>query len=258
MSNNINNEKKYYVYIHTNLINNKKYIGITSCEPEERWKNGNGYKHNEHFNNAIKKYGWDNFKHEVILENETFEYACKIERCLIKHYHSNDQRYGYNLTSGGEQTSGVVMSDESKRKMSVSQKKRLSNPINHPRYGINLSEETKKKISDSHKGKVVPEDIRQKMSKNRTGTKNGRAKRPVFCPELNELFWGAKEAEEKYGFDSATITKVCRGTNKHCGRHPITNELLTWEYVNQYIAIKCIISVLNQTIIKEVNKNECA
>ena len=36
--------KKWCVYIHTNKINNKAYIGITSRKPEERWgNNGNHY-----------------------------------------------------------------------------------------------------------------------------------------------------------------------------------------------------------------------
>ena len=256
MGSNTIDKKEYYIYIHTNLINNKKYIGITSFEPEQRWKNGNGYKHNVHFNNAIQKYGWDNFRHEIVLKNETFDYACKVERCLIKHYKSNDPNFGYNLTSGGEKSSGVIMSDESKRKMSNAQKKRFSNPENHPRYGVVLSEKTKEKISNGHKGLKVSQDTRKKMSNGKTGTKNGRAKKPVYCPELNELFWGAKAVEEKYGFNRSDIAAVCKGKHKHCGKHPITNELLTWKYVDKSNIITYIVDILNHMIVKEENYNE--
>lgn len=60
-----NEIKNYCVYKHTSP-SNKVYIGITSQEPERRWKNGNGYKKNLYFTKAIKKYGWDNFAHEIL------------------------------------------------------------------------------------------------------------------------------------------------------------------------------------------------
>lgn len=46
--------------MHRNMINDKKYIGITSRNVDLRWQNGLGYK-NTHFGNAIKKYGWGKF-----------------------------------------------------------------------------------------------------------------------------------------------------------------------------------------------------
>ena len=59
----------YTVYKHT-APNGKVYIGITSHSIEGRWrKDGSGYKLNNHFWNAIQKYGWNNFKHEILFEN---------------------------------------------------------------------------------------------------------------------------------------------------------------------------------------------
>jgi len=101
MDNNLDN-KIWYVYIHTNKINQKKYIGISSeNNPNTRWKNGNGYKQ-QVFYRAIEKYGWDNFEHEIIITNLTEEEAKQKEIELIAQYKTNDPNYGYNRSKGGD------------------------------------------------------------------------------------------------------------------------------------------------------------
>lgn len=70
----------YKVYIHTNNFNNKKYVGITSNKVDIRWGiNGKGYKCQSKFYNAIKKYGWDNFTHEIIKIFNSKEEALRYE-----------------------------------------------------------------------------------------------------------------------------------------------------------------------------------
>lgn len=56
--------------------------------------------------------------------------------------------------------------------------------------------------------------------------------RPVYCPELDEVFWGAKEAQDKYGIWKADIAKCCKGELKHAGKHPIAGVPLTWFYAD--------------------------
>ena len=95
----------YIVYKHTNLINNKSYIGITSQIPNLRWKNGEGYASNKMFYNAIQKYGWNNFTHQILDENLSFEEAQELEQYYIKYYNTyvyDTNSNGYNLTRGGE------------------------------------------------------------------------------------------------------------------------------------------------------------
>lgn len=87
--------KDYCVYIHTNKINGKKYVGQTCQEPEKRWKNGKGYHNNIYFTRAIQKYGWDNFEHEIIKCNLTKEEADDIEKLLIKELNTLNPN-GYN------------------------------------------------------------------------------------------------------------------------------------------------------------------
>ena len=62
------------VYKHTNKTNGKVYIGKTCRKPEYRWNEGKGYIYQRHFWNAINKYGWDNFEHEILIKDLDAEY----------------------------------------------------------------------------------------------------------------------------------------------------------------------------------------
>ena len=54
-------KNNYTLYCHTNILNGKKYIGITCQKPKNRWgKNGEGYKFQPKFYNSIVKNGWNN------------------------------------------------------------------------------------------------------------------------------------------------------------------------------------------------------
>lgn len=125
----------YYVYRHV-CPNGKIYVGITSMVPTYRWANGNGYSENNHFYNAILKYGWDNIKHEILYSGLTKEEACQKEIELIAEYKSNQREFGYNISLGGD-----VPSEETKRRL---------REIN---LGKHHSEETRKKMSESRRGK---------------------------------------------------------------------------------------------------------
>lgn len=76
--------------MHTNLKTKKKYIDITKLDVYTKWDNSLGCSANEKFYSDIKKYGWDNFSHEVLYENLNYADAKKIESKLIKKYSSVD------------------------------------------------------------------------------------------------------------------------------------------------------------------------
>lgn len=94
-------EKRYCVYLHTSP-SGKHYVGITSQNPKDRWDYGYGYKQNKHFWFAIQKYGWNNIKHDVLLTELSKKEAKQNEILLIKKYKSDNGKYGYNNTKGGD------------------------------------------------------------------------------------------------------------------------------------------------------------
>lgn len=68
------------------------------------------------FGKAIKKYGWNNFEHNVLFSNISFDEACEIEKQLIAKYHTNNPKYGYNIASGGMENPMLI--DSAKQKIS--------------------------------------------------------------------------------------------------------------------------------------------
>lgn len=110
--------KTWIVYVHI-FPNGKKYFGITSKKPNQRWENGEGYKRegsNLAVYNAIKKYGWNNIQHIILHEGLTKEEACAKEIEYIAKYKTNahkyETEYGYNLTDGGEGATGHKVPQE--------------------------------------------------------------------------------------------------------------------------------------------------
>ena len=94
--------EKYTVYMHT-CPNQKRYVGITRREPRRRWgADGRCYEeHNKHFYDAIQKYGWQNIRHEILVDGLKKEEAEWFEKYYIALYHTTDRRYGYNHAQGG-------------------------------------------------------------------------------------------------------------------------------------------------------------
>ena len=118
-------DKKWCVYlhiVHADCGYDKYYVGITSQDINKRWRNGNGYVNSPLFYKAILKYGWNNIEHEILKEELNELEAKSMEKSLIEKYKSNDRKYGYNITSGGDGTVGWHPSDETKKKISDSKR----------------------------------------------------------------------------------------------------------------------------------------
>lgn len=98
---------KYWVYVHT-FPNKKYYVGLSTMENiNQRWRNGLGYYPQKLIYRAILKYGWKNIKHTV-YQCDTEKEMKYLEKYLIAYYHSNEPKYGYNITDGGEGANGLV------------------------------------------------------------------------------------------------------------------------------------------------------
>ena len=220
------------IYCIENKINNKKYIG-QSIHIHRRWSEhkyelNNNIHDNDYLQKSWNKYGPDNFEFSVIE-------VCDIDKLDVREcyyislYNTFDKNCGYNLISGG----GVnrIISEETREKLRQANKRRKNFPDmsgeNNPMWGKHLSDETKEKIRQSRIGQKPSQETRLKLSQSRARDKNPRCI-SVYCPELNESFWGAKEAELKYGVNRNKISACINGKRKHAGVHPVTKEKLSW------------------------------
>lgn len=219
----------YLIYKHTSP-SGKSYIGLTKDYDGRCKQHQAEYSPCIAFLAAIKKYGWDNFIHEILVENVTLDAANILETQFIFEHQSLFPG-GYNLKSGGSSCNfsaaskskkseamkrfyalhpealerksasmtGRTHSDETKAKLrgrTMSQEHRdiistyMTNRV--------VSEETKRKISNTKTGKVVgppSDETRKKMSDSKKG-KPGHAQSEQTKLIISSKLLGIKRSDE--------------------------------------------------------------
>lgn len=183
------------VYVVTNRVNSKKYVGQTTNYKMRKQQHLNNSKsvnasdYNSLLHRAIRKYGKENFEwsveYRVVAINKSLlkESLNIAEKHYIEEYDSYNN--GYNMTLGGEGALGWTHNEGTKKFLSESQKGE-----NGHWYGVSLPIETRLKMS------------------------NNRKKTPVV--QINEdgyilnRFESANEAMRQTGVDSGSIIGCCK------------------------------------------------
>ena len=206
----------YYVYITTNLVNGKQYIGERTCNKADPNKDsylGSGVL----FKQKLIEYGKENFKKEILEFFVNKLDAFNAQEKYIKLYKTHVSQGGYNKSwKGGHNVKGC-WSEESKKKCSETEKGKISPHKGKTREQIMIelygkeegekrallqkeraqiaqknkttSDETKQKLSNSHKGKIISDEHRKKISNSLMGKK-----RKPFTEEHKERI---REARKK-------------------------------------------------------------
>ena len=250
-------ERNFIVYKHTSP-SNKVYIGITNQKVNRRFRKGKGYSNNKHFFNAIEKYGWDNFQHEILFENFTKEEAKLMEQCYIALYNSYDSDKGYNNSLGGEGTYGFKPSSKTRKKLSEIHKKNWEDP----KYREKMKERNKKMWENPERKEKQKEaskkmwenpeyrknmsikskerwgnpEYQEKMKKANEIAKMKRSKK-VICLTTNKVFESIKDAGEFYNIkNSSHIGACCKDKRKYCGKLK-NGEVLKWMLYDEYLKL---------------------
>ena len=249
----------YSVYMHTNKINDKKYIGLTN-DIKRRWsRNGGEYKR-QCFYSAIKKYGWDNFEHEILFDNLTLEEACEKEIKMIEYYKTTDKNYGYNISTGGNTGLNDLWNDDAYREKQIEERKRRWENEEFRKNHLAVMKEVVK--TQSYK------DKQSKQTKNRWG--NGDFdffKKPVMCLETGIVYESLQNASDSTNVCRSEIGKCCNKEQKTAqGYHWIFYDgaIYTKEYrdflINEIgngrgIRIMCVETGIKYNSIKEAAKD---
>lgn len=206
------------VYKITNKINGKSYIGQTTESLSKRWaRHCRSGSHCTALKNAIKKYGKENFKIEIIFKTNLVDELNKNESHFINYFNSLVPN-GYNMNTGGFNPMAVPEtraklsainsgsnhpmfgkhhSKESKLKISIALSKE-----NHPQFGRPCSEETKAKISSANKGKKKSKEFSDKKKKS------------IICLQTGKIYSSISDAAKELSVSITAISNVLVGKSK--------------------------------------------
>ncbi len=142
------------IYICMNKINNKIYIGQTIRSLKSRINSHYGILNNKimkyPFVNALRKYNRDDFEWNVV-EKYPKNLLNERETYWIKFYKSNDGKFGYNRTDGGEGCRNIEVSSETRKKM------------RDKKLGKKLPKQQAAKIGNALRGRKRPEKVIRKI-----------------------------------------------------------------------------------------------
>jgi hypothetical protein len=230
----------FYVYQHvdprTNLI---RYIG--KGRGKRAWDFSARYGHHKNWLKQLKDAGLEP-RVELIETDKTEEQAFELERLWVAACRSSFQPLT-NLTDGGEGLSGLVHSEETRKKISENHvlrgpgRETALQKMSEAGKGKTHSDETRKKMSEAGKGKTLSDETRKKMSENSvfrgpgreaarqklSQAKIGKAssrRRAVIGVNLTtreeRTFESATSAALYVNCNSSRVSECCLGKRKIC------------------------------------------
>lgn len=211
------------IYKIENMINGKVYIG-QSWDIERRFLQHKKSCENDHLNNSFNKYGIENFSFSTVqILHGNISQSCldSLECFWISVFDSTNRIKGYNKRNGGSKGKHSALSI---KKMSEIHKGKI------------ITDQAKIKMSQAKIGKMTGKDnyffgkkhselSKKKMSMEKIGEKNkwfgvGGSSHPasktVMCIETEKVFQSGRDAAKWAGVDPSSINAVLRGKSKTC------------------------------------------
>lgn len=186
-----------FIYITTNMINGKRYIGQRKFRKDWKYYLGSG----KAIKRAIARYGRENFIRNIVAIAYSREELDNLEIEWINNHNAIYSYDYYNIAEGGNGNSLAGKTDEEVKLIKQAMSKRVRGNRN-PMYG-------------------------------KYGSLNPHSK-SVICVNTNEVFDSLTSASRKYNLDISSLTKCCNGKVNSCGK--LKNRIkLAWLYYDDYL-----------------------
>lgn len=243
--------KQFYIYIITNLINNKQYIGQHYGELNDAY-----YGSGTNIIKAINKYGKENFKKEILEICTDRATADQKEKEYIEKYDCVNSPNFYNLQEGGTGGDGWRATQRYfQEHPDIAQEVYQKNIKNLQEWQKAHPEKVKENIEKCIEGsrqwkKEHPQELQKIMGKVQEGKKQWQQEhyeewqmqikdfikkgaetnsKQVLCITTGKIFPSLSEAARFYNTHQSNITKCLKGQRKTSGKDPETGKPLQWK-----------------------------
>lgn len=241
----------FYIYLTTNLINGKQYIGQHKGSINDNYL-GSGTL----ILKAIQKYGKENFSKDILQICKTREEADWWEKFYINYFNAVESDNFYNLQEGGTKGDGWRSCDRwMKQHPEEAKKIYQKNYENLLKWRKNYPQEAYEKtiiplVNGAKKWREdYPEEFQNNIKKLNAGKEKWQKEYPeqykrqveqwqklgsivnsqkVICLTTQEIFESQSEAARFYNIPQGNISKCLKGERKSAGKHPKTKEKLFW------------------------------
>jgi group I intron endonuclease len=188
-----------FIYLITNTINGKYYVGQTCRKPQARLRahfaaarGGSPWR----LHSAMRKYPVESFVQDVIAVVDTQEQADSLEKLWIALLDAMNFEVGYNASPGGD-----LRSRESAAKAGVTM-----TGAGNPNFGKTWSADVKQRMSEGRKGKCVGHIVTEATREKIRAKQLARVRPESEVERLRNLRKGATNSAESNEKRRITLT----------------------------------------------------